>query len=187
MAVDRMSALPLLREELSLRSAPAGADGSPAYTLHDPVRNRFFRIGRATFEILARWHKGSAGDVAAAVEKMTTLDISERDVLEVATFLTRNHLIQVNKGTRSLTDTAIKCRQACATWLRHPHLLFRRPPIRPDPVLKRTVGAAVRAHPPVFFLLLLATFLLANHLAARQWDGFVHALLDVFTWSGLAA
>lgn len=37
--------LPPLREDLRLLPGPSGEDGAPTWTLHDPARNRFFRIG----------------------------------------------------------------------------------------------------------------------------------------------
>ena len=52
--------LPPLREELRLLPAAANRDGSPAWMIHDPVCNRFYRIGWLDFEMLARWSLGSA-------------------------------------------------------------------------------------------------------------------------------
>ena len=41
--------LPALRDDLALLPAPAGQDGAPGWTIHDPVRNRYFRIGPEAF------------------------------------------------------------------------------------------------------------------------------------------
>ncbi|HLA35106.1 MAG TPA: hypothetical protein VJ001_09625 [Rhodocyclaceae bacterium] len=41
--------LPILREELALYPGPHLADGQPSWTLHDPVRNQFFRIDWLVF------------------------------------------------------------------------------------------------------------------------------------------
>jgi putative peptide zinc metalloprotease protein len=48
-----MRLLPL-RDELTLHEGPRTLDGAPTWTLHDPVTNRFFRIGWLEFEILSR-------------------------------------------------------------------------------------------------------------------------------------
>ena len=56
---------PELREELDLLPGPTLPDGQPSWTLHDPVRNQFFRIDWPTFEVLQRWGQGDADAVAA--------------------------------------------------------------------------------------------------------------------------
>ena len=43
--------LPALREELHLFAGGCDAEGAPTWTLHDPVRNKFFRIDWQTFEM----------------------------------------------------------------------------------------------------------------------------------------
>ena len=40
-----MTSLPKLREDLQLSSAGAALDGSPRWTLADPVRGRYFKLG----------------------------------------------------------------------------------------------------------------------------------------------
>ena len=49
-----------------LPAAP-NADGTPAWMVHDPVKNRFYRIGWIDFEILLRWSQRSARAVVEAV------------------------------------------------------------------------------------------------------------------------
>ena len=59
--------LPPLREELVLHPGPRSAQGQPSWRLHDPVRNQFFHLDWPSFELLSRWHLGSAQAVVAAV------------------------------------------------------------------------------------------------------------------------
>ena len=70
----RATLLPPLREEIAIFRGPAALDGSPSYTLHDPARNRFYRLGWPEFEIISRWggatvelggRSGQRGDHAA--------------------------------------------------------------------------------------------------------------------------
>ena len=65
--------LPSLREELALLPGPVLPDGQPSWTLHDPVRNLFFRIDWPTFEVLQRWGQGSPAQMAQDVCECTTL------------------------------------------------------------------------------------------------------------------
>ena len=94
MRVLSTDALPPLREELRLLPATPQPDGSPAWHVLDPIRNRFFRIGWLELELLSRWEMGSAEAIAQAVSAETTLAASSEDVAVLADFLSRNELVQ---------------------------------------------------------------------------------------------
>ena len=56
--------LPPLRQELLLHEGPQHRDGSPSWTLEDPTRGQFFRLGWAEVEILGRWALGEPEAIA---------------------------------------------------------------------------------------------------------------------------
>ena len=79
--------LPRLRDDLKLFDGPAERDGTATWTIYDPVRNRYFRIGRKAFECLSRWGAGTVDALVRAVNGATTLTVSESDVAGLARFL----------------------------------------------------------------------------------------------------
>jgi putative peptide zinc metalloprotease protein len=87
-------ALPRLREELDLLPGPSLSDGQPSWTLHDPVRNLFYRIDWPTFEVLQRWDMDDADVITEDINGETTLCLDAEDVTRVATFLLDNQLVQ---------------------------------------------------------------------------------------------
>ncbi|CAA7623861.1 Peptidase, M50 family protein [Magnetospirillum sp. LM-5] len=184
-----MVMLPPLREELSLHSGPAAHDGSPTWTIRDPVRNRFYRIGWPAFEMLSRWHLGDARAVAQDLRDHTTLQVDIEDVGQMAQFLA-GHLLTRPMGPR---DTARLIERAAAqkhswwNWLLHHYLFFRIPLVRPD----RWLGASVhhvRWLGGRGFMVATALALLAGLvLVGRRWDEFAATLVDTFSPSGLAA
>jgi putative peptide zinc metalloprotease protein len=94
--------LPPLREEIALHPGPVALDGSPSWTLHDPARNQFYRLGWREFEILSRW---DCGDTASLIERLheeTTLEVEPEDVQDVARFLFSHSLVvsRSAEGTR---------------------------------------------------------------------------------------
>ena len=131
--------LPSLREELSLQPAPPGADGAPAWTLHDPASNRFFQIGWPAFEILARWPLGDAQAVADAVNRETTLRIDAEEVLALAQFLVAQHLTlaATPQDTARLAASAARHRLSVPKWLLKNYLFLRIPLLQPMPLLRR--------------------------------------------------
>ena len=79
--VERASAaLPALRQDLQLLPGPANSDGVPSWTIHDPARHRFVRIGWAEFEFLSRWDLADAAAIARSVNAQTTIHATARDV-----------------------------------------------------------------------------------------------------------
>ena len=75
--------LPPLRQDINLYPGPRKQDGSPTWSLHDPVNNRFFRIGWLEFELLSRWQSGDADTVLQQVNHGTTLHADMSHVMEL--------------------------------------------------------------------------------------------------------
>jgi putative peptide zinc metalloprotease protein len=181
--------LPPLREEISLHPGPIQANGWPSWVLRDPVRNRFFKLDWAGFEILSRWHLADPAAIAAAVSAETTLELEEEDVLAVAQGLMGSHLLQAldAQATKRLVAAHKAAQHSWFNWLLHHYLFFRIPLVRPDRFLTRTapyVGWAASAR---FRLVTVLALLAGLVMLAREWDKFTATFLDTFSLSGAAS
>ena len=190
--------LPLLREELRLLAASPQPDGSPAWNVLDPVRNRFFRIGWLEFELLLRWSMGNAEAVAVAVAAETTLPASREDVEALARFLQHNELLQPGSSTRSAAAAAggvapeLTRRSAAlrGAWLKralHNYLFFRIPLIHPRQFLVKAEALTRWLFSPSFLILTALAGIVGALLAARQWDTVLVRLGESFTLQGFLA
>lgn len=184
----RSPPLPRLRRELRLHEGPRLHDGSPSWTLEDPVRGQYFRLGWAEIEMLARWSLGSAAAVANAVTRETTLALAEGDVAGFARFLHALQLVEAETEADSnrLFDLARARRVGWARWLLHNYLFFRIPLLRPDRFLARTLPWVRPLASRPFILATILAALAGIGLAARQWDAFLHTFLYFFTLEGAA-
>ena len=90
-----MTFAPALRQELRLLPASANPDGSPSWMIHDPVTNRFFRIGWLDFELLLRWGMKSPAALLDSIRAETTLDAQEEDIKSLSGFLQQHELLQI--------------------------------------------------------------------------------------------
>jgi len=178
--------LPALREDLKLLPGSSAADGSPTWTLQDPARHRFIRIGWMEFEILARWELGEAGAVARAVSAETTIRAGVQDVVDVLRFLHRAGVLAARGDTaiaRFIAETEGR-RLSAPRWLLKNYLSIKFRLFNPDHFL----GAAVAHLGWVFTrgfvvtLVLLAT--LGFYLISRQWTAYTHSLLHLFSLQG---
>ena len=180
--------LPQPREELGLYPGPATGNGASTWSLHDPVRNLFFRLDWLTFEILSRWHLDDPDAILAAVEAETPIQPEATDVQAVADFLVGNELSQRHDavGTAWLREASERRRTSVATWLLHHYLFFRIPLWKPDAWLERNASRMAPFYSGVFLALTLLALGVGLIEVSRQWDGFVTSLVDTFSWQGLA-
>ena len=181
-----MTFAPALRQELRLLPASANPDGSPSWMIHDPVTNRFFRIGWLDFELLLRWGMKSPAALLDSIRAETTLDAQEEDIKSLSGFLQQHELLQSNgaEGTRHLQSRAQTARRGVSEWLLHHYLFFRIPLVRPQEVLGRWARSLGFLFSPSMALLLLGLTVFGVVLIARQWDTFSAAVVDQISWSG---
>jgi len=176
-----------LRQDLDLYNGPRQPDGSPTWTLHDPVRNRFFTIGLMEFEFLRRWGMGSFKDLAQRINQETTLRVSPRHGESLQQFLQQNELLLADDPESVQRFTSMREAEA-AGWKRrllHNYLFFRVPLIKPDRFLGRTLPYIRFIYSRKFALAMVLITLLGLTLVARQWDSFIHTFSYAFTLEGV--
>ena len=180
--------LPALREELNLLPGPTLADGQPSHTLHDPVRNLFFQLDWATFQVLSRWHLGDPRAILAAVRGQTTLALEPSDLEAVYRFLHENQLLQVLPGSAPEMARRLQARRgSLGHRLLHGYLFFRIPLVRPDRWLTRVAPHLGFFYSARFLWLTLAALALGLVEVFREGERFAATLVDLLSWQGMAA
>lgn len=61
--------LPGLRADLQLSPAAPALDGAPCWTLADPVRGRYFKLGTTAMRLLRHWSLGEPEQVLQAANR----------------------------------------------------------------------------------------------------------------------
>jgi len=89
-------ALPVLRNDIELLRGEFDPGSGPIWTLHDPLKGKFYRLGWLQFELLSRWSENSAPKIVMRVAKETTLTATVDDVDALAAFLSDAELIEIN-------------------------------------------------------------------------------------------
>jgi putative peptide zinc metalloprotease protein len=183
------AALLPLREELGLFPGPTALDGSPTWTLHDPVRNRFYRLGWREFEVLSRWGSGSIEALTERVDVETTLRVDRDDVEELARFLFAFDLLRATneQATDHMVKKLQQQRRSWGTWLLHNYLFMRIPLLRPDRLLTAAYPYVSWIFSRRIALAIAALGVIGLYLIARQWDSFLETFVDLLTLEGAAA
>lgn len=178
-----------IRDDLKLFEASANRDGSPAWMIHDPVNNRFIKIGWLEFELISRWALGDPRLIAVAVRQDTMMQPTLEQVTEFEQFLRSQHLLRLSetKDTNSLLDQVKLAKRSMWSWLLHNYLFIRVPLVRPGSFFSNTARWIDWAYTSPFWWLTGTAALLGLFLVARQWDGFLNTITNHFTLSGLFA
>ncbi len=174
-----------LREDLKILPGSRQPDGSPTWTLHDPVRHSFFKIGWIEFEILCRWHLGNAQYIFDKIGQETTLQLQKTHIESVFQFLSINNLLQ-NNNSDILHDQwkSIKNKKLFPLLIKN-YLYLKIPIFRPDSFLQKTLPTVRSFFNPLFFILFTFISIAGLFFSIRQWDSFQNTFLYFFTIEGI--
>ncbi len=178
--------LPALREELILHRGPANWDGSPSWTLEDPQRGRFFRLGWLEMALLSRWSLGDRQRLIAEVNQRLPLEIGDEEVENFSRFL-QFHSLTRPEGEAALKQFLNQQQQSRSVWWRwllHNYLFMRIPLLHPHRLLQRLLPHVELFYRRPFWLATLAAGACGLLFASRQWQTFLHTFLHFFTLEG---
>ncbi len=178
--------LPPLREELELFPGPCAFDGSPTWTLYDPVNQHFYRIGQLENEILAHWELNSPVAISEQLSEYSLSAVSVEDVQQLLQFLLAHNLIQLSgkEAVQHLVDQAKAAHHHWFTWLIHHYLFFKIPLLRPDRLLTKTYPMLRWIYQPMVLYLLMALVLVNLYLLIDRWEMFSRTFLHFFSAEG---
>ncbi|MHB2166428.1 HlyD family efflux transporter periplasmic adaptor subunit [Alsobacter sp. R-9] len=179
--------LPPLREDLRILPSSPLPGGAPGWVVLDPVRHRYFQIGRAVLDLLSAWPAGTRSGLKTRVAARSARPVSDDEIDGVIAFLTAHELTQEPAGGAMALARRDKDRtHHWLAWLIHNYLFFKVPLLRPQAWLDRRRGLARAVFSGPVLGLTGAAGLVALALVARQWDHFVATALSFFTLEGAA-
>lgn len=179
--------LPAMRQDLAILDGGAAADGSATFLIFDALRNRYFRIGEQTVEILGGWRAMAPSMLAAKLSKSLNRHVCETELTKTARFLIANCLVETRgEGRwRALYGQYAASRQKLWKKIIHNYLFFRVPLVRPQRFLDMAwplVSPFFTRKAAIAFAILAA---LSLYLVSRQWETFVTTFLGFLTLDGL--
>ncbi len=181
--------LPALRPDLQLSTAATAPDGSPQWTLADPLRGRYFKLGGTALRLLRHWALGDEQQVLRAANAQSGRPVSETDLQQLLHFLRDHDLITAQDAEQraSFATKAAARRQSLWQQLLYQYLFFRIPLWRPDAFLNRTWPWLERHGSWLLRLALPLVFGLGLFLVARDWQRFLTTFSHLFSLGGVLA
>ena len=179
--------LPPLREDLRLQDGGADESGNATFLVHDPLRNRHFRLDGLALQVLRLWRAGaSIGELADRVQA-SGLGIDAEEVAQVVQFLEDNDLTEARgeAGTERLASKRAAGRSGWGRWLMHNYLFIRIPLVHPDAFLERWLPRIRFLFSRWLHRLIVGLGIIGILLVIQQWAAFKATFLHFFTWQGL--
>jgi putative peptide zinc metalloprotease protein len=186
---NREKTLPPLREDLRFIEGASDVDGSPTWVIADPIRERYFQIGWAAYQMLSRWNGRSAEAVLSQIHAETTCRATRQDLDNLLRFLYENQLMRdpPQGGYRAYAAHVEASRPLWLRWLVHHYLFFQIPLVRPDRFLRATLPYVEWLFSPSAACIIAFLGLTGLYLVSRQWDAFTATMLHFFTPRGFMA
>ena len=181
--------LPSLRADLQLTAAAPALDGSPRWTLADPVRGRYFKLGVQAMRLLRHWSLGDPAQVLQAANREPGLPLGDPELEQLLGFLRSHDLIAAldPQQRASYAWKAAASRQSLWQMALHQYLFFRIPLWRPDAFLNRAWPWLQRFGPRLLRYGLPATLGLGVFLVSRDWERFLSTFPHLFSLGGAMA
>jgi putative peptide zinc metalloprotease protein len=181
--------LPSLRADLQLSAAAPALDGSPRWTLADPVRGRYFKLGAAAMRLLRHWSLGDPEHVLRAANREPGLPLDGAALEQLLEFLRGHDLICALDPSQRASYSLKAAAQRQSLWqiLLHQYLFFRIPLWRPDAFLNRAWPWLERFGPRALRYGLPATLGLGVFLVSRDWQRFIATFPHLFSLGGALA
>lgn len=181
--------LPSLRADLQLQMAAPALDGSPRWTLADPLRGRYFKLGAAAMRLLRHWSLGDPEQVLRAANREPGLPLDVAELEQLLSFLRAHDLISALDPQQRDSYGLKAAAQRQSVWqiLLHQYLFFRIPLWRPDAFLNRAWPWLARFGPGALRYGLPLTLGLGVFLVSRDWQRFIATFPHLFSLGGALA
>jgi len=182
--------LPALRSELILEAVHFDKNGQPKWTLQDPLKSKYYKLGWLEFELLSRWDCNDIDSLVVLINSETTLYVTRSHVASLITMLINNELIcsasdhdlqQLRAKTQASDESAMKTVFSFT-------MFYRKPLVNPDQFLTKANGLFEPLYRSKRLLLFVWAVLAAIALngIAFHWFEFRDTFKTYMTFEGFA-
>lgn len=178
--------LPVFRRDLELYRAPDEPDGSPAYSLFDPVTAMFFRITWGEATLMKTLRPGiTMPELIEEIEKKTTIRVTAEEVSFFFEQAKRSKLLSVPLPASEIMQEAEKAKVNPLKWLLFHYLYFRIPLFNPDHILEASLPYARMMISPIALAIYFITTTAGFVLLLGRFDEFLHTFPYFFNMKGV--
>lgn len=180
--------LAMFREDLRFYPGPREPDGSPTYSLFDPIKGQYYRITWTEHQIFLWLRPGiTLSELIKEIEAHSTLKVTKEEIAKFFTDALNYNLLKVPHTSESIKKTADKQKQGILMWLLYHYLYIRIPILNPDPFLRRTLHYVRPLVSSTAFYIYTIIILSGFFQLITRFDEFIHTFSYFFTVPGFIA
>lgn len=178
--------LPLFRGDLKFFAGPPEPDGSPTYTLYDPVRAQFFKINWAESLVFKLLTPGmTMPQLIKAIELHSTLKVTAEELENMFQDASASGLLSSSPTSEQLSMAAEKQKIGIFKWLLYHYLYIRIPLVKPDAFLTRTLPYVKPLFSKPAFVIYAVLILIGLFHLINRFDEFLHTFTYFFNAKGI--
>lgn len=180
--------LPLFRKDLVVYPGPSDPDGTPTYSLQDPVRGQFFKVTWA-HALIIRVHKPgmSIEELAEAVNTRSPLRVTVDEIKDIFAEAAHLNLLTIPKRSEDVQEMLEKSKMSWVWWAVMNYLYIRYPLLNPDKFLTDTlkyVTPLISKPALIFYAILTFTGLF---ILFFNFERYIHTFTYFFNLEGVVA
>jgi len=178
--------LPNFRKDLRLFQGPSEPDGSPTYTLYDPIRAKYFKVNWVESLFLKHYESGmTANALADEINTHSTVKITPDQVLFFFEDAKKSNLLSMPKTSEEMLEICEKRQQNPILWLLFHYLYIRIPIMSPDRFLQKTLPFVLPliSKPALLLYALLTT--IGIIVTSSRLDEFLYTFPYFFSAKGI--
>lgn len=183
MATVAIQSLPNLRSELDIIDGGHDKFGAPTWVIHDPLKEKFFRIGWQEFEIISHWYLGNPDDICKMVNATTTTKINTVNIEKILEFLKLNELLEIDKSSADdyLYQVYSDSKKHIIQKALQKYLFLQVPLFKPDKALRNLLRYVKILFTTKTLYVLFFILVMGLYLIMRQWGEFIGQFNYLFT------
>lgn len=179
--------LPALRQTLEILSAAPAADGSPRWSVYDPIAHRYISVSATGFAFLSNWK--AQAETQTWLESLAPLGV---DADALAEFFEQGQAYDWfdsagPESTQAFIEREQKGQKSLSSKVMHGYLFFKIPILKPEPWIGRLADRLLFLRSPVLTALVMTISLLAIVGLIRNWDTFFATFAGFLNWQGAGA
>ncbi len=180
--------LPNFRADLELYEGPLEADGSPTYSIYDPIQDEYFKISWSEAMIIKEFQPGMTIDtLLEKLHKNTTLQVSEEEIKAFFAQLGMQGLLDIKKSGEQIFQEKERKKSNLFQWFIINYLFIKIPLVNPDQFLKRTVHYFMPLMTKTAFILYCIITFLGFFFLITSWSTFIYTFPYFFNTQGVLA
>lgn len=173
------------RKDLSFFPGPAEPDGTPTYTIFDPLKGQYYKISWVQAIVMRTFKPGMTLDeLLSQVNQRSTLDLEKEQLEQIFMNAAQLGLLDITRTSEDVGKRAEGGKQGWFMWLIMHYLYIRIPLCNPDRFLERTLPFVAPLFSKTARIFYFAAVIIGFAIVVLHFDQYIHTFTYFFNLEG---